>query len=177
MFVGARRGRVALAGVFLAVALVAGNLVALVGSNVAITPASADTAPVDPSLPETVTAAPLPTVQINGVVYSQVIVGNRVYVTGNFSQARPAGAAAGTNQTRALEHPRVRHHDGEPHHELGAELERAGSRHHRVDGRIADLRRRRLHVGQWHGAQPIRRARRADGRGDHEHQPRRERPR
>ena len=61
-------------------------------------PAAADTAPVDP-LPETVSAAALPTVQINGVVWNQVIVGNRVYATGQFSQARPAGAAANTNQT------------------------------------------------------------------------------
>ncbi|HMC71480.1 MAG TPA: hypothetical protein VKJ07_20150, partial [Mycobacteriales bacterium] len=63
------------------------------------TPAMADTAPVDPSLPETVSAAALPTVQINGVVWAQVIVGNRVYATGQFSQARPAGAALGTSET------------------------------------------------------------------------------
>ena len=63
-----------------------------------VAPAAADTAPVDP-LPETVSAAALPTVQINGVVWNQVIVGNRVYATGQFSQARPAGAAANTNQT------------------------------------------------------------------------------
>ncbi|HEY3722970.1 MAG TPA: PKD domain-containing protein [Acidimicrobiia bacterium] len=67
--------------------------------NVAATPASADTQPVDPTLPETVTAAALPTVQINGVVWDQVIVGNRVYVTGQFTSARPAGAALGTDET------------------------------------------------------------------------------
>src|SRR5205085_1204267 len=78
----------------------------LLGANVAIvmtivrnTPAMADTAPVDPSLPETVSAAALPTVQINGVVWAQVIVGNRVYATGQFSRARPAGAALGTSET------------------------------------------------------------------------------
>ena len=60
--------------------------------------ALADSAPTPPT-PRTVTADVLPTVQINGVVWDQVVVGNRVYVTGNFSQARPAGAAAGTNQT------------------------------------------------------------------------------
>ncbi len=96
---GVRRGRLALAAMFVAIALVAGNLVALVSSNVAISPAAADTAPVDPSRPETVSAAALPTVQINGVVWAQVIAGNRVYATGNFSSARPAGSAAGTNQT------------------------------------------------------------------------------
>lgn len=41
----------------------------------------------------------LPTVQVDGVVWSQVIVGNRVYATGMFSTARPAGAAAGTSLT------------------------------------------------------------------------------
>ena len=50
-------------------------------------PASADTQPVDPTQPETVSAAALPTVQINGVVWAQVIVGNRVYATGEFTQA------------------------------------------------------------------------------------------
>ncbi|BDV29518.1 PDK repeat-containing protein [Microbacterium terricola] len=49
-------------------------------------------------LPETVSADSLPTVQIDsGVVWSQVIVGNTVYVAGQFSNARPAGAAPGTS--------------------------------------------------------------------------------
>ena len=37
----------------------------------------------------------MPTVQINGVAWAQVTVGNTVYVTGSFSQARPAGVALG----------------------------------------------------------------------------------
>ncbi|WP_199424896.1 LamG domain-containing protein [Actinotalea solisilvae] len=61
-------------------------------------PAQADTAPVDPTLPTTVTADALPTVQINGVVWNQQIVGNTVYVAGNFTSARPAGSPAGTNE-------------------------------------------------------------------------------
>ena len=44
------------------------------------------------------TADALPTVQINGVVWNQEIVGNTVYVGGDFTTARPAGAAAGTNE-------------------------------------------------------------------------------
>ena len=62
--------------------------------------ASADSMPTDPGnvlTPTTVTADALPTVQIDGVVWSQVIVGNTVFAGGNFATARPAGAAAGTN--------------------------------------------------------------------------------
>ncbi len=63
------------------------------------TSASADTAPTDPDLPKTVAADALPTVQIDGVAWKQVIVGDIVYVGGNFTSARPAGAAAGTDET------------------------------------------------------------------------------
>ncbi len=64
--------------------------------------ARADSAPLDPSdpaTPVTVTADGLPTVQVNGVVWSQVTVGNTVYAAGKFTRARPAGAAAGTSET------------------------------------------------------------------------------
>jgi PKD repeat protein len=63
--------------------------------------AQADSAPpvVSPANPTTVSADRLPTVQINGVVWSQVAVGNTVYVAGSFTRARPAGAAAGTQET------------------------------------------------------------------------------
>lgn len=58
--------------------------------------ASADTAP-PAGTPATVSTDPLPTPQINGVVWSQAIVGNTVFVGGSFTNARPAGSAAGTN--------------------------------------------------------------------------------
>ena len=64
--------------------------------------ARADTAPADPanpSTPVTVSADALPTVQIDGVAWSQVVVGDAVYVAGRFSSARPAGAPAGTQET------------------------------------------------------------------------------
>lgn len=54
----------------------------------------ADTAP--PSgTPATVSADPLPTVQINGIVWKQAVSGNTVYAVGRFTQARPAGVAVG----------------------------------------------------------------------------------
>jgi hypothetical protein len=56
--------------------------------------ASADTRPTG-GLPATVSADALATWQVNGVVWNQVVVGNTVYVVGQFSQARPPGVAAG----------------------------------------------------------------------------------
>ncbi|MGI8867725.1 MAG: PKD domain-containing protein [Mycobacteriales bacterium] len=57
-------------------------------------PAGADTAP-PVGTPATASADALPTWQINGVVWSQVVVGNTVYATGSFTKARPPGVAAG----------------------------------------------------------------------------------
>jgi PKD repeat protein len=80
--------------------VVAASLAAVVGTSVLVAaPAGADTAPVASGTPATVSADSLPTVQINGVVWDQVVVGNTVYATGKFTSARPAGAAAGTNET------------------------------------------------------------------------------
>ena len=46
-----------------------------------------------------VTADALPTLQIDGVVWTQVMIGNTVYAAGDFSTARPAGAAPDTSTT------------------------------------------------------------------------------
>ena len=55
-------------------------------------------APIEQRNSSTVTADPLPTVQIDsGVVWTQEVVGNTVYAGGSFANARPAGAAQGTN--------------------------------------------------------------------------------
>src|SRR5215207_5769349 len=53
-----------------------------------------DTAP-SLTTPPTVSADGLPTWQINGVVWSQVVVNNIVYATGSFTKARPPGVPAG----------------------------------------------------------------------------------
>jgi PKD repeat protein len=74
----------------------------LFGGFALASPASADTMPPDPTnpaSPPTVGADALPTTQIDGVAWAQVVVGNTVYVAGKFTTARPAGAAAGTNTT------------------------------------------------------------------------------
>ncbi|WP_111768191.1 PKD domain-containing protein [Nakamurella deserti] len=88
----ASRGRgVALA---LAACLVVGGLgVGTVAS------AAADPAPVQPRTAGVVTADVLPTAQINGVAWAQVVIGNTVYVGGEFSSARPAGSPAGQNES------------------------------------------------------------------------------
>lgn len=61
--------------------------------------AGADTAPPVSGTALTTSADVLPTVQVNGVVWAQTIVGDRVYATGEFTSARPAGSPAGTNET------------------------------------------------------------------------------
>lgn len=55
---------------------------------------SADTMPAA-GTPATVSADVLPTVQIDGVAWASATYGNTVYVTGRFSNARPAGVALG----------------------------------------------------------------------------------
>jgi PKD repeat protein len=83
------------------VGLLAAITLAVTFAQVPMT-AQADTAPpnpADPRTPITVAADPLATVQINGVAWAQLVVGNTVYVGGDFTNARPAGAADGVNTT------------------------------------------------------------------------------
>lgn len=82
------------------VALITALMVVLTAVVFLSAPVRADSAPVDPAnpaTPPTVTADGLPTVQVDGVVWAQVVVGDFVYVAGNFRTARPAGAAPGTS--------------------------------------------------------------------------------
>ena len=79
-----------------AAALVAASVIAVVP------PALADTSP-PAGTPTTASTDPLPAPQINAannsaIVWSQVIVGNTVYAGGNFTSARPSGAAAGVSE-------------------------------------------------------------------------------
>ena len=58
---------------------------------------SAPANPSDPKTPVTVSSDVLPTTQIDGVAWNQLVVGNTVYVAGKFGKARPAGAAPGAS--------------------------------------------------------------------------------
>src|SRR4051794_26180283 len=83
---------------------VAATVGAMAVAMVAVAPAASADAPTDPGPvvqhpANGVTADALPTVQIDGVVWSQAIIGNTVYAAGSFANARPAGSAAGTNLT------------------------------------------------------------------------------
>lgn len=71
-------------------------VLALLAFGQSAAPAAADTVATRGE-PETVSNDALPTVQVDGVVWSQVVVGDTVYVGGNFTTARPAGAAPGVN--------------------------------------------------------------------------------
>jgi PKD repeat protein len=79
------------------------TLVAVLGATLVLdisraSPAVASVPPVVDAPDELVTTDPLPTVQINGVVWDQHILGNTVYVVGSFTTARPAGSPPGVNQ-------------------------------------------------------------------------------
>ncbi|MGY1814261.1 PKD domain-containing protein [Blastococcus sp. SYSU D00820] len=80
---------------------VCGLLTAGAVSMTAPAVARADSLPtaVTPTTPPTVAADALPTVQVDGVVWSQVVVGDRVYAAGSFTRARPAGAPPGQQET------------------------------------------------------------------------------
>jgi hypothetical protein len=60
-----------------------------------VLPARAEPGPVRQPTAATVTADALPTAQINGVVWTQVIAGNTVFAGGEFTSVRPAGTAPG----------------------------------------------------------------------------------
>ncbi|MBW3084143.1 hypothetical protein KEM60_00327 [Austwickia sp. TVS 96-490-7B] len=73
------------------------SVVALTTAVTQLVPASAAQAETQPpqGVPATAGAVALPTWQITGVVWAQVVVGDTVYVTGNFTKARPPGIDAG----------------------------------------------------------------------------------
>ena len=77
----------------LVVAVTAAGLPALLPRQEAPIPVSAAA----PATQTAVSADALPTAQIDGVAWSQVVSGNTVFVGGKFQTARPAGSAPGVN--------------------------------------------------------------------------------
>ena len=64
----------------------------------AVSTSEASAATPEAALPATVAADALPTAQMNGVAWNQLVVGSTVYVAGSFTAARPAGSALGVNE-------------------------------------------------------------------------------
>jgi trimeric autotransporter adhesin len=92
-----KHGRTArLTGAFLVLAMTVSVVPVL--EAVTAGPAGASVPPIAPEVPGLVTSDPLPTVQIDGVVWDQHVLGNTVYVVGNFTTARPAGSPPGVNE-------------------------------------------------------------------------------
>ncbi len=81
-------------------ALALGLALSAVDGSVRPAPAAAGVSAVGSRGTAGVTADALPTVQVNGIVWTQVVVGNTVYAGGQFSTARPAGAAPGKSTVR-----------------------------------------------------------------------------
>lgn len=86
--------------VVLALAGALGFVLGVAGGAARPTSAVAGTSAIASRGSSGVTADGLPTVQINGVVWTQLVVGNTVYAGGTFSTARPAGSAPGRNTVR-----------------------------------------------------------------------------
>ena len=130
--------------------VVAGLVSLLLSTGMAITlapAANADSAPLnpaDPGTPMTVTADALPTVQINGVAWSQVVVGNTVYVGGQVLHRAAGRRGAGDPGGHPQQPAGLRHPHGRADHQLRAEPQRAGDGRHGLGRRLAHLRRRRL---------------------------------
>ncbi|RCK70063.1 PKD domain-containing protein [Desertihabitans brevis] len=88
------RAGAAVVALVLAVAMALAPTPAAVADEINLT----GPAPIEQRSATTVTADALPTVQLDsGLAWAQVVVGNKVYVGGSFSNARPYGAAKGTS--------------------------------------------------------------------------------
>jgi PKD repeat protein len=79
--------------------MLAGLVVTTAIAPAASADVSATLSPIAQPAANNVTADALPTVQVDGIVWSQAVVGNTVYAGGKFGNARPSGASAGTNNT------------------------------------------------------------------------------
>ena len=120
------RGGIRLWAVLTALTMVASGLMTIGGAP------KASAWPAEIPHPETVSADGLPTVQINGVVWAQAIVGDTVYVGGSFTEARPAGGPR--IRGAPVQHAGVQHRDWSADHVVRPRPQRAGAHDHRVPG-------------------------------------------
>ncbi len=160
-------------GIVLSTALLGTGFAGLTG----LPAAQADTAPTSPTTPETVSADPLPTWQVTGVVWGQVDRREHGLCDRQLHQGPPAGHVAGRpdrDQRRAPD--RVRHQHRQPGLELRPRAERPGTRSHRDTGRQNGVRRRRLHHRRRCGPAAHRRLRHRDRRADQQLRADRQRP-
>ena len=124
----------------------------------------------DPATPATVSADGLPTAQINGVVWSQTVVSDIVYAGGNFTSARPPGAAAGTSETPRSNLVAYNINTGELT-VVRPGRQRAGALGRRLAGQDPALHRRHLHLGRRADPQPDRRLQRGHRAADRDFAP------
>jgi len=96
---GTWRSRARAAGL-ITLATLLGALLGSVGQTARPTPAAAGVSAVASRGANGPTADALPTVQVNGIVWTQVVLGNTVFAGGKFSSARPAGAPPGRSTIR-----------------------------------------------------------------------------
>ena len=104
--------------------------------------------------PATVSVDPLPTVQINGVVWAQVTVGNTVYATGKLYQGAAGGFARRHERNSPSQSAGLRHHDWDAHYRIQPPVECAGSGDGCLARPQAALRGRRFHDRRRRGPQP-----------------------
>ena len=109
--------------------------------------------------PPGVTADALPTVQVNGVVWTQFVVGNTVYAGGQFSTARPSGAAPGKSTVRRSNLLAFDIRSGKLIAAFAPDGQRRRSGPGGVAGQEDPLCRRCVHHGERREAAPVRRCR------------------
>lgn len=79
--------------------IVIGSAIAVAAATLmTATAANADVSP-PTGIPSTVTADALPTAQMNGVAWDQVVVGDTVFAGGAFTSARPPGSPLGSDES------------------------------------------------------------------------------
>ena len=120
----------------------------LVAALLFAVPAGATPGPIVQRSGAQMTADALPTTQVDGVVWSQAVVGNTVYAGGSFGTARPAGAAPGVSTVVRSNLLSYDIRTGVLNTGFAPSLERSGAGGGRIAGRQPGLHRWRFHHDQ-----------------------------